>query len=437
MAAVLRRRWGVIALVALCAVGAAGALYYYLPERFTAVALLRLGTVVTGSEDWREFDIDYADRLMNTYLQLARTDAFQEQVLDFFPAPAADPVGVSLEVIPNTELLEIRAYSPDPVHAAALANGFPAVLAQQAGAAGLATQGTPVPSLAQAASTPTGADLPLYLVLGGALLLGLLVGSLAAFAAENIDGRLHRAQEFEKLLKVPVLESDGQRRSRNGALDSAIKTLAIQVQALTDLNDATVINVAGSMPARQRTSFAARLAYSLAHSGREVVLVDGDFNSPGLHTLFGISNETGLSTLLRGELPAREVIRKTRVPQLRLVTAGPPLGKRGALASVDTLRLVLQSVAREASYVIVDTPSGVTCPDALAVAASSDLRIFVARPGQHTRQELSSLRRRLAAAGAPLSAILLTHHLHPKAPEFATSRTPRVEVLAARTPGRS
>lgn len=81
--------------------------------------MLRVATVGSGSESLRT-DIGYTERLMNTYVQIVtsrstRRDLREQLGLSQVPQ-------ISVDLIPNTELMVIRAEATDPEVASAVAN---------------------------------------------------------------------------------------------------------------------------------------------------------------------------------------------------------------------------------------------------------------------------------------------------------------------------
>ena len=67
-----RRKW--LALITILLILAAALLLIKrLPTTYTASAKLRIMTPVSGSSSYVGYDVNYANRLMNTYVALATT----------------------------------------------------------------------------------------------------------------------------------------------------------------------------------------------------------------------------------------------------------------------------------------------------------------------------------------------------------------------------
>ena len=84
-----RHRIVIVGTLFFAVIAAAGGTFLLTPK-YEAAATLRFATAISGSTDWVQYNIDYTDRLMNTYSQLAsganvRTELIKEFQLDEAP----------------------------------------------------------------------------------------------------------------------------------------------------------------------------------------------------------------------------------------------------------------------------------------------------------------------------------------------------------------
>lgn len=117
---ILARHWKIVLVVAtivicLAIVGS----QFYLP-RYQAVAMLRIVTPLIGSPDNINYQTTFATRVLNTYAQIAvseqmRNDLKKNLGLQILPAIAVD-------VITDSEILQITVESEDPELSASAAN---------------------------------------------------------------------------------------------------------------------------------------------------------------------------------------------------------------------------------------------------------------------------------------------------------------------------
>ncbi len=98
------------------------------PE-YVASTTLRMGTANTGSSGWVSYDIQYTDRLMNTYRTMVMSNQTTSQVMD--QLHLIDPPQISVTIPANTELMEINVTDKSPQQAADAANAVANILVSQ------------------------------------------------------------------------------------------------------------------------------------------------------------------------------------------------------------------------------------------------------------------------------------------------------------------
>src|SRR5262245_22723498 len=65
-----RRRWIIAATLVLTVIVVLIGLSVITPK-YTASTILRVATATEGTSDWVDYNVDYTDRLMNTYAKIA------------------------------------------------------------------------------------------------------------------------------------------------------------------------------------------------------------------------------------------------------------------------------------------------------------------------------------------------------------------------------
>ena len=161
----------------------------------------------------------------------------------------------------------------------------------------------------------------------------------------------------------------------------------------------------------ERPAIAANLACALAAAGDPTLLLDADLRRPSLHALFGLPNEEGVSTFLRGGSTGRDAtlpLRPTAVPGLTLLPAGPPPPDPAELLAADRFRVLLALARDAAAFVIVDAPPVTAVADALAVAAAVDGVLLIVRAGRTRRAAAQRAKEQLLRVGANLLGVVLT-----------------------------
>ena len=150
----------------------------------------------------------------------------------------------------------------------------------------------------------------------------------------------------------------------------------------TKRNDrnARVIGITSSVHGEGKSLTIINLAYSIAESGRKVILVECDLRLPTLRKKLGLAKSTGLSNLLAGINSEKATLHKdVLIKGFDVVQAGdiPPnpselLGSKAFVNLIDNL-------AASYDVVLLDLPPIGEVSDALVVSKCTDGLIVVVR----------------------------------------------------------
>jgi polysaccharide biosynthesis transport protein len=87
---------------------------------YKASVKLQVATPARGALNEVQYDLDYADRLMNTYIHIAESGPVLRELAERYGLP--EPPEVEAEILANTELLKLTVEAADPLLASQLAN---------------------------------------------------------------------------------------------------------------------------------------------------------------------------------------------------------------------------------------------------------------------------------------------------------------------------
>jgi len=117
-----------------------------------------------------------------------------------------------------------------------------------------------------------------------------------------------------------------------------------------------VVMVTSAMPSEGKSTLSKHLAYSIANSGRQTLLIDMDLRRPVIHRRLDLSLEPGVSDVLRktAELDAT-VHQADDCPNLKILTAGKYHGTLLKDSENGRLRAMFEEARATYEIVIVDT----------------------------------------------------------------------------------
>lgn len=147
--------------------------------------------------------------------------------------------------------------------------------------------------------------------------------------------------------------------------------------------------VTSSAPAEGKSTIAAHLAIAHAEQNRKTLLIDGDLRRPSVHRKFDLANTVGLSDVLNGETPWRDVrVQAPEQASLDILMAGPPSRRAADLIGL-RLSDLLEEASREYDLVILDSPPLLGFPEPLQMASFADGVLLIAVADQTNRAALT------------------------------------------------
>ncbi|HST05467.1 MAG TPA: CpsD/CapB family tyrosine-protein kinase, partial [Chloroflexia bacterium] len=157
------------------------------------------------------------------------------------------------------------------------------------------------------------------------------------------------------------------------AAAEAYRTLRTNITFASPDKPVHVILATSTSPDDGKSTTIANLAITFAASGATTVLVDGDLRRPHLHTIFGLPNEQGLTTLVvdmaRGDTPAIP-LQNTQVANLQVLTSGPVPPNPSEILASQKMGELIEMLRGKADYVLIDTPPIIAVTDAAVLSDS-------------------------------------------------------------------
>ncbi len=149
------------------------------------------------------------------------------------------------------------------------------------------------------------------------------------------------------------------------------------------------IMVTSAIPGEGKSFVAANLAVSIAQNINEyVLLIDCDLRLPSVGKLFGIEDRAGLSEYLAGEGKIDDVLVKSSIEKLTILTSGSPPSNPAELLSSQKMGDLIREVRERYNdrYIIIDAPPPNMTAEARVMANQVDGIIFVVRYGGVNRK---------------------------------------------------
>ncbi len=278
-------------------------------------------------------------------------------------------------------------------------------------------------SQARDAVSPVRPNLAAFL--GGGFLLSLVASVGLAFLRELTDQRVRTPVDVSRTAGLPVLGSIAELNEEEADVkqielathekpSSMTADVFRQIRAHVVFSgpreSQRVLLITGPRPEDGSTAVAINLATAFAAGKERVLLVDCNFRRPGIHRAFPQTKKEGLSHLLTEQRALDQVVSRTTVPNLDVVTSGGVLPPNpGELLSSKAMHDLLAEAKQDNRYqrIILDAPPCLLVSDALILASQVEGVILVARAMRSTRGTLRRAKEQLARMGARVIGVVL------------------------------
>ncbi|GJH00009.1 polysaccharide biosynthesis tyrosine autokinase [Paraburkholderia terrae] len=260
------------------------------------------------------------------------------------------------------------------------------------------------------------------LILSAATILGLIIGTGFVFLRRNMFKGIDDPETVERTFHLPVyglvplsseqalLENAAVRGgTRQRAVLANAKPKDVCIESLRSLRTSMqftlqdsrnhIVMFTGPLPGVGKSFLTINLAVLLAHSGKRVLMIDGDMRRGALEKHLGGSQDNGLSELLSGQISLEEAVRATEIDNLSFISCGRRPPNPSELLMSPRLPQYLEGLGKRYDVILIDTPPVLAVTDASIIGGYAGSTFFVVRSGMHSEGEIADALKRLHSAG--------------------------------------
>ncbi|GGF98588.1 CpsD/CapB family tyrosine-protein kinase [Paenibacillus abyssi] len=172
----------------------------------------------------------------------------------------------------------------------------------------------------------------------------------------------------------------------NSPISESYRKLRTNLQYAEVDRPLQMLMVTSASPHEGKTTTVNNLAVAYAQSEKSVLLIDADLRKPTAHHSFRLSNRVGVTSILSGQKRIIEAIQDTRIPNLKVMTAGPIPPNPSELLGSKRMDGLLQELREMYDIVLVDTPPVLAVSDAQIVSTRCDGVLLVINSKRVKRQ---------------------------------------------------
>jgi capsular exopolysaccharide synthesis family protein len=294
-----------------------------------------------------------------------------------------------------------------------------------------------------------------------ALFAGAMVGACVVFGRSYLDSSVKSCEDVERHLRLPSLgvvpdfaalpeggmayapRPAGGGSTRRGARLSLVERRAesngsliltrdpncVVTESYRTLRTAILFSQPEAPPktmlftsaleSEGKTTSALNTALVFAKMGAQVLVIDADLRRAKCHERLGTGNLSGLTEALTGQRSFAEVVRRTPVENVDLVSSGSlPPNPTELLGSRAMAEFIAQAGERY-DFIFIDSPPVMPVNDAVVLSPLVDGVVLVVRAHGTPRQIIQRAEARLAQARASLLGVVL-NKLDARSDNYAT-----------------
>lgn len=190
----------------------------------------------------------------------------------------------------------------------------------------------------------------------------------------------------------------------------AYRTLRTNLMFYSVDHPINTLVVTSPVPGEGKSTVLANLAVTLAQAGHKTIIVDCDLHKPGQHSLWGLDNERGITTmLLEQEALANPPLQSVLVQGLQVLTSGPLPPNPADVLGSRRMDEVIAALRSRADYVLFDTPPVLAVTDAALLGVKVDGVLLVLRAGSSRRDHAARAKEELERVNVPIIGTVLVN----------------------------
>ena len=425
---ILVQNWKYIVAGLLAGLVLALSISALITPKYESTTTLYVSVRATGPGDTGDLfqGASFAQAAVTSYIDVASTAIVLDRVADSLdielePGQLARSLEVSSP--PESVLINITATHSDPQSAADIANATAeAFIAVVENEIEVTTEGQDSPVQVRAIDPGVVPDIPASPNTGLNGLLGLIIGTTVGIGVATLrgllDSRIRSVQDIEQLTDSPVvgrIAQDDQITQRplivhhepRSPRAEAFRSLRTNMQFLGSADGSKAFLVTSATPGEGKTHVVANLALVLAELGATVVLIDADLRKPRVAQVMGIEGAVGLSDVLIGRAELTDVVQPWGTGNLMVLPAGRIPPNPSELLGSAAMQEVLDTLAADADYVLVDAPPVLPVTDAAVLSGLTSGTLLVSASGKTKRHELEDAIESLESVEGNVQGIVL------------------------------
>ncbi len=182
--------------------------------------------------------------------------------------------------------------------------------------------------------------------------------------------------------KFPITECFGQ----ESPVATEYRRLFQNLRKAADQDELKSILVTSAITGEGKSTISSLLSITASRKGNRTLLIDCDIRRPSIHSLFQFERRGGLTEIVLNGEPSKNVVKKTSIDNLDVITAGIATPHPSELFNTQVINDLISELKFYYDYVILDSPPVIPVSDPMLLAQSVDGVVLVVKAGSTARQ---------------------------------------------------
>lgn len=454
--ALWKKAWAILLVAVIVAGSVLACTVVFIKPKYTAQTLLYVNSsnISLGSAkvSISASELSAAQSLVDTYIVILKTrttlnDVIAQSGVPYTYEEIIENNMIQAEAVNSTEVFAIEVTSTDPKEAETLANTIGAVLPNKI-ASIVEGSSARIVDYAVVPSKKSSPNLTKNTLIG--FVLGAFLAAAAVVVEKLMDTKVRDTDYLKQTYDIPVLavipdltSSGGKNYSQyakgnkkqskasskrktvlsleesrkylgsglNFASAEAYKLLRTNLgfSLPVDEGQCRVIGVTSSVTGEAKSTTAINLAYTLAQTSKQVLLLEADLRLPTVAKRLKLKQAPGVSNLLVGQCAGNDVLQESGlIPNMWVATAGNVPPNPAELVGSKRMATAIKAFSKVFDVIVVDLPPVNVVTDALLLNEATDGMIHVVRQGYCDKAALEEAVSQQRFAGTKILGFVMT-----------------------------
>lgn len=257
-----------------------------------------------------------------------------------------------------------------------------------------------------------------------AAVFGTFIPFVFVFLIVFFDNKINTIQDISRLSPIPVLGVIGKSRKNDNlavlnnpksAIAESFRSIRSSLQFMykkRGIEGTKTVLVTSSVSGEGKTFSSINIASVFALSEKKTVLLGLDLRKPKIFDDFNIKNKEGIVNYLINEANLEDIIQKTKIGHLDIITSGPIPPNPSELILSERMNELMEELSSQYDYIVIDSPPLALVSDAMELVKFADATLYVVRQNFSKKGMLSVINDKYKSGEIKHVSIVLNYFQH-------------------------